>query len=539
MAVFMVFSLGAGVVRPGVASAAPYDITEYPIPSPGIGAAVIEAGPDGNLWFTILLANKVGKIEPGTGTITEYTIPSPGSFPTGIKAGPDGNMWFVAAGSNIVAKIEPGTGTITEYPIPTTSDMGSIWHGPDGNMWFAQYSASQVAKVDPNTGVVTEYPTPTPNSGPAAIIDGPDGNMWFTQQLNNSVAKIDPNTGVITEYPVPTPASDPVSLTVADGEIWFTQKDGNRLAKIDPNTGVVTEYPTLTPGSNPLGIHYGPDGHLWVTMSGSNEIARFDLAGSLVSSYAIPTANSSPYGITDGPDGNIWFTQFQGGGNNIGMLELPDFITDAAITKALLNQGEINVGDTVSYEVVVTNTGETALSGAFDLTDYFPSWLNYESAYLPSGSCQAYQSGDPNLAPILQAYLPNHLEYGGIQCAGVGAPAEPGSSVSLQLNFLAVAEPGRDNYIAFGLQDVNEDDGGIEGLLVGGQPGDDLIDNWLASSPRHNNMAVAAYAFDGGNSGTVALADSGTPVIPALGVAVGMTAPALILTRRRMSYSGR
>ncbi len=43
MAVFMVFSMVAGVVRPEVASAAPYDITEYPIPTVGFGAPVAAA----------------------------------------------------------------------------------------------------------------------------------------------------------------------------------------------------------------------------------------------------------------------------------------------------------------------------------------------------------------------------------------------------------------------------------------------------------------------------------------------------------------
>jgi virginiamycin B lyase len=539
MVVFMVFSLAGGLVRPQAASAAPYDITEYPIPSPGIGATVIAEGPDGNLWFTIIAANKVGRIDPNTGTITEYTIPSAGSFPTGIAQGPDGNMWFTAAGSNIVAKIEPGTGTITEYPVPTNSDMGTIVAGPDGNMWFTQYSASQIASVDPNTGVVTEYPTPTPNSGAAAIIAGPDGNLWFTQRLNNSIARLEPGSGTITEYPLPTAASDPIGLAAVGTDIWFTQKDGNRLATIATGNGAIAEYPTLAPGSQPHGVLYGPDGRLWVALVGTNEIGSFDLSGNLVDTYPIPTANSSPYSIITGPDSNIWFTQFQGDGNNIGMLEMPDLTTDASITKTLLNQGEINVGDTVSYEVIVTNTGESTLSGTFDATDYFPNWLNYASADLPGGSCQAYQPGDPNLAPILEAYLPSHTEYGGIQCAGMPAPIAPQASVSLQFNFTAVSAPGRDNYVAFGLDDVNEDDQGISGLLVGGNPGDDLVDNWEASSPKHNNMAVARYVDPNpGTNGSSELAESGAPLVGAM-VTAAAGLPAVLITRRRQIYTRR
>ena len=54
----------------------------------------ITAGPDGNLWFTELSANKVGKITPA-GDITEFGAGiSANAGPYEITAGPDGNLWF-------------------------------------------------------------------------------------------------------------------------------------------------------------------------------------------------------------------------------------------------------------------------------------------------------------------------------------------------------------------------------------------------------------------------------------------------------------
>jgi len=56
--------------------------------------AILFAGPDGNLWFTEIEGNKIGKISPVTGVITEYSVSTELVGPVGITAGPDGNIWF-------------------------------------------------------------------------------------------------------------------------------------------------------------------------------------------------------------------------------------------------------------------------------------------------------------------------------------------------------------------------------------------------------------------------------------------------------------
>ncbi len=63
-----------------------------PYPAAGAGALGITAGPDGNMWFTELLGNKIGRITPG-GTVTEFNLPTSGAAPASITGGPDGNLW--------------------------------------------------------------------------------------------------------------------------------------------------------------------------------------------------------------------------------------------------------------------------------------------------------------------------------------------------------------------------------------------------------------------------------------------------------------
>jgi streptogramin lyase len=82
------------------------------------GPSVIVAGPDGNLWFTEIWGNKIGKISPQNGAATEYDIPaslSDHSSSEGIATGPDGNLWFMEYGGNRIGRISLADGGIIEY----------------------------------------------------------------------------------------------------------------------------------------------------------------------------------------------------------------------------------------------------------------------------------------------------------------------------------------------------------------------------------------------------------------------------------------
>ena len=68
-------------------------IIEYKLPSTHSGPNFIVAGPDGNLWFTEITANKIGRITTD-GAITEFPVPTRQASLQGIAAGPDGNLWW-------------------------------------------------------------------------------------------------------------------------------------------------------------------------------------------------------------------------------------------------------------------------------------------------------------------------------------------------------------------------------------------------------------------------------------------------------------
>lgn len=56
-------------------------LDEYPVPTPSTPVG-ITTGPDGNLWFTEAVGNKIGRMSPTGTLIAEYPLPGEFSTPT-------------------------------------------------------------------------------------------------------------------------------------------------------------------------------------------------------------------------------------------------------------------------------------------------------------------------------------------------------------------------------------------------------------------------------------------------------------------------
>ncbi len=294
-------------------AAAGQSIREYPIPTVASSPAGIASGPDGNLWFTEVAGNKIGRITPA-GVISEFPIPTPGSGPLGITTGPDGNLWFTESVVGNVARITTA-GVVTEFPVPFTFlGLGDIAAGSDGNLWFSASSGypfvgrltTAGSEVDGSSlGVEVGN---SPPGGAGGVTVGADGNIWTTAV--DRIARITTDYE-IDEFPITTADSGASQISSGpDGNLWFTESKTNQIGRIS-TAGVVTEFPIGTSNSGPVGITAGSDGDLWFAESAVNQIGRMTTGG-VLTEFVIPTAASAPSRLVAGPDGNIWFTETAG-----------------------------------------------------------------------------------------------------------------------------------------------------------------------------------------------------------------------------------
>jgi len=299
--------------RGAAAPAATIPIAEFSVPTAGAGPGGIVAGPEGDLWFTEIEANKIARITPAGAIVDEF--PVPGSLltelPAGIVLGPDGNLWFTELESNLVGRLTPA-GVVTRFQVPTPNSAPTdIVAGPDGNLWLTENAGNRIARITP-AGAFKEFPVPTAGSGPAGIAAGPDGNLWFTESAANKIGRLSIQ-GTFHELDLPDAGSDPEPAKIVagpDGNLWFTEIGGNNVGRVTP-AGVFAEFPTPTANAGGAIIAPGPDGNLWFTEISANQIGRITPAG-VITEYQVPTAGSGPAGITAGPDGNVWFTELNG-----------------------------------------------------------------------------------------------------------------------------------------------------------------------------------------------------------------------------------
>lgn len=285
-------------------------VVEFPVPTANSRPYTIVAGPDGNLWFTESIGNKIGRITPD-GQIVEFPVPTAASGPYGIALGRDRNLWFTERFADKIGRLNPATGQITEFPIPT--DFAQPWEivaGADGRMWFTEEDVAKIGAIS-MTGVIQELAS-IGCCFPTGIAAGPGGKIWYTLEINDQIGLITPPSSD-TQFQIQSIQVLPWDITAGpDGNMWFTELAGRAIGKITP-AGVITEFPVPGPFSGIAGIATGPDGDLWITENDTHQVSRITTSGTVLQTF--PTGER-PLSICLGPDGNMWFTVADG--NAIG-----------------------------------------------------------------------------------------------------------------------------------------------------------------------------------------------------------------------------
>jgi streptogramin lyase len=326
----------------GTCSAASADvgtISEYPIPTANSTPRGITTGPDGRLWFTENMGNKIGRITTAgqIGAGDEIALPTPFVGPSGITTGPDGNLWFTetAGGANSrVGRIPPNASSsadVLEIAVPTpNSSPEGITAGPDGRIWFTEFGTDggRIGVLATNATQTTDITEFGISGGvmttlhPVGIVSGPGAKLWFTAFGNDVVGRVaPPGADVPTTDQFPT-GDGPQGITVGpDGNLWAADQLSNQITRVTPD-GTATNFPTFTSNRQPFGIAAGPDGRIWFTeMDGStNHIGVMTTDGVMTAAdeFTIPTDNANPLYITAGPDNRMWFTEANG--NKIGAI---------------------------------------------------------------------------------------------------------------------------------------------------------------------------------------------------------------------------
>ena len=303
------------------------EIREYDVPTAKSRPHDPAIAPDGSLWYTGQMANKLGRLDPKTGTFKEYKLKTANSGPHGLVADKDSNIWFTAIFAGYVGKLDPKTGEITEYRANDGTKIDP--HTPaidrDGIIWFTNEETNFLGRLDPKTGKMTLAKIPTLHAVPYGIVILPNGTPFFCEFGSNKLASIDPKTMNIHEYSLPSPNARPRRIALAaDGTVYYTDYARGYLGHFDPaKATLLQEWPSPgSSGSNPYGIAITKDGEVWYSESGvkPNTLVKFDPKSQTFSSEPIPSGGGTVRNMVATSDGRLYLAC--SGVNKVAVVEL-------------------------------------------------------------------------------------------------------------------------------------------------------------------------------------------------------------------------
>lgn len=99
----------------------------------------------GNVWFSERQGNKIGKLDPATGSFKEYSLPGPEASPYAVGVAKDGMVWYASHEQDTMNRLNPDTGEVTEYPYPHSEiSMREFFFDKKGRMWYASSANNKV-----------------------------------------------------------------------------------------------------------------------------------------------------------------------------------------------------------------------------------------------------------------------------------------------------------------------------------------------------------------------------------------------------------
>jgi virginiamycin B lyase len=308
-------------------------IVEYPV-APGTGPLDLKVGPDGLMYFSEGLTNRLGRIDPKTHQMMEFQLPSPNcTMPYAVNPGPGNALWFSTAGGCLhsIGRLDLVTFKIDLHLIPSPwAYPADLKTGPDGGVWFTESTANKISRIDPVTRAFSEYDVPTPASNPQDVaVVADDGGVWFSEMQGNKLARIDPSTHAISEYPYPTRNAQTLDVDPGSDhhQVWFTEIGGNKVGFFDPRNRQFREFDLPTPAADPLTVGAGPDNAMYVLEQAAGKVARVDPSTYQITEIPVPTPAPVLVDISCEkapnlvqamhydpclPDGNLWFAEFRG-----------------------------------------------------------------------------------------------------------------------------------------------------------------------------------------------------------------------------------
>jgi virginiamycin B lyase len=261
----------------------------------------LQVAPDGSVWVTLCLGNKVARFDPKTES-WDIFVQQEGLYPHTLRFDQKGRVWYTLAVSNQVGMIDPRSGERRTIRLPARTWGQEVvlrvmplllWAGryvdlsdsaggegidlpvpygidiaPDGGVWFSQLNIRRIGRIDPDTGAVQLVDTPFP--GPRRLRFDSKGNLWIPGFSAGLIARYTPSSGEFKTWKLPTEGVEtPYALNVdrRSDTVWICGTNSDTLISFDPAAERFTVYPLPTRVTYTREIDFDAEGGVWTSNS--------------------------------------------------------------------------------------------------------------------------------------------------------------------------------------------------------------------------------------------------------------------------------
>jgi DNA-binding beta-propeller fold protein YncE len=170
----------------------------------------------GMVWFTAGVSNQLGRFNPGSGEMTLIDLPTisdrpeiPIMMPYGIDIHPkDGSVWYTRLMANRIGRVDPKTLAVEEFEPPVIGPR-RMRFAKDGTLWIPSYGTGELVALDTATMKYRNYKLPPLSEGeieaPYALNIHPQTqDVWITANMSDRMFRFLPKEERFISYPLPT-----------------------------------------------------------------------------------------------------------------------------------------------------------------------------------------------------------------------------------------------------------------------------------------------------------------------------------------------
>ena len=170
----------------------------------------------GRVWYTISFSNQVGMLDTRDDTTVLIDLPPdtdraqmPARVPYGIDVNPlDGSVWYSSLMANRIGRIDPQTLKVESFTPPTVGPR-RMRFAADGTLWIPDFGQGRLVKLDTKTMQYESYTIPPLSPGeveaPYALgVHPKTQEVWITANMSDRMFRFLPREKRFIAYPLPT-----------------------------------------------------------------------------------------------------------------------------------------------------------------------------------------------------------------------------------------------------------------------------------------------------------------------------------------------